>query len=62
MSRFYKIVRIVWPLAGLTFMVWLWWSFQAHNLPEGVMDSDTAVTITETRQTITFQPIGGSRY
>ena len=56
MSRFYKIVRIVWPLAGLTFMVWLWWSFQAHNLPEGVMDSDTAVTITQTRQSITFQP------
>ena len=60
MSRFHKVVRIVWPLAGLTFMVWLWWSFQAHNLPDGVMVSDTAVTITETRQTITFQPTNPS--
>ena len=56
MSRFHKVVRIVWPLAGLTFMVWLWLSFQARNLPEGVMDSDTAVTITETNTHITFQP------
>lgn len=56
MSRFRKIIRIIWPLAGLAFMIWLWLSFQAWNLPEGVMDSDTAVTITETRQTITFQP------
>lgn len=60
MNRFRKIVRIVWPLAGLTFMAWLWWSFRAHNLPEGVMASDTAVTITETRQTITFQPTNPS--
>lgn len=60
MNRFRKIVRIVWPLAGLTFMAWLWWSFRAHNLPEGVMDSDTAVTVTETRQTITFQPTNPS--
>ena len=56
MSRFRKIVRIVWPLAGLTFMGWLWLSFQAQNLPEGVMDSDTAVTVTETDTAITFQP------
>ena len=56
MSRFHKVVRIVWPLAGLTFMVWLWLSFQAQDLPEGVMDSDTAVTINETSQSITFQP------
>ncbi len=56
MSRFHKVVRIVWPLAGLTMMGWLWLSFQARNLPEGVMDSDTAVTVTETSQTITFQP------
>lgn len=60
MSRFRKIVRIVWPLAGLTFMVWLWLSFRAQNLPEGMMASDTAVTVTETRQTITFQPTNPS--
>lgn len=56
MSRFRKVVRIVWPLVGLTFMVWLWLSFQARNLPEGVMVSDTAVTVTETDTHITFQP------
>jgi hypothetical protein len=60
MNRFRKIVRIVWPLAGLTFMAWLWLSFRAQNLPEGVMDSDTAVTVTETSQTITFQPTNPS--
>lgn len=58
MSRFRKIVRIVWPLAGLTFMVWLWLSFQTQNLPEGVMLSDTAVTITETDRQIIFRPTG----
>lgn len=56
MSRFRKIVRIVWPTAGLLFMLWLWLSFQARNLPEGVMDSDTAVTVTETDTQIRFQP------
>lgn len=56
MSRFHKVVRIVWPLAGLTFMGWLWLSFQARNLPEGVMRSDTAVTITGTQTQIRFQP------
>ena len=29
---------------------------RVRNLPEGVMDSDTAVTVTEPSQTITFQP------
>jgi surfactin synthase thioesterase subunit len=61
MSRFRKVVRIVWPLAGLTFMAWLWLSFQARNLPEGVMDSDTAVTVTETNTQITFQPTGSQQ-
>lgn len=58
MSRFRKIIRIVWPTAGLLFTVWLWLSFQAQNLPEGVMVSDTAVTVTEANTHIMFQPIG----
>lgn len=45
MSHLHKIIRIVWPLAGLTFMAWLWLSFQARNLPEGLMVSDTAVAM-----------------
>lgn len=56
MSRLHKIVRIVWPLAGLLFTGWLWLSFQTRNLPAGVMASDTAVTVTETNSAITFQP------
>jgi hypothetical protein len=56
MSRFRKVIRIVWPTAGLLFTVWLWLSFQARNLPEGVMLTDTAVTITETKTYIRFQP------
>ncbi len=40
MSRFHKGVRIVWPTVGLLFMLWLWLSFQARDLPEGVMDSE----------------------
>jgi len=59
MSRFHKFIRIVWPTAGILFTVWLWLSFQAQNLPEGVMVSDTAVTITETDTQISFQPTGG---
>ena len=56
MSRFRKIIRIVWPTAGLLFMLWLWLSFQAQNLPEGVMASDTAVTVIESPTHLTFQP------
>ena len=56
MSRFRKIIRIVWPTFGLLFMGWMWLSFQARNLPEGMMVSDTAVTVTESDETISFQP------
>ncbi len=56
MSRFRKVIRVVWPLAGLSFTAWLWLSFQAQNLPDGVMDSDTAVAIIEVNTHIIFQP------
>jgi hypothetical protein len=56
MSRFRKVIRIVWPTAGLLFLVWLWLSFQAQNLPAEVMVSDTAVTVIEADTHITFQP------
>ncbi|MGB3590885.1 MAG: alpha/beta hydrolase [Nonlabens sp.] len=47
----------VWIAGGLFFMVWQWSAFEARGLPEGVLESDDEVTVTETDDYILFESL-----
>jgi pimeloyl-ACP methyl ester carboxylesterase len=40
-------IRRIWIAGGLAFMVFLWWSVEAHGVPDGAARSDARVRITE---------------
>jgi pimeloyl-ACP methyl ester carboxylesterase len=56
--KFRKLLRTVWILAGLGFFAWIAYSFQSRGLPVGVLESDSAVTVTNEGGEIRFQPAG----
>lgn len=54
--RFIKTLRRIWVVAGSTFMIWLGLSFQARDLPPGVLSNGPAATVDETGEAIRFTP------
>ncbi|HEY0610265.1 MAG TPA: alpha/beta hydrolase [Chitinophaga sp.] len=51
-----KIIRIAWILAGLLFMVWLIYSYQAHGVREIFLRSDKSVEVKENSDFYLFTP------
>lgn len=56
--RIWRIVRLTWISAGLTFTAWMIWSFQAHGVPTGTFESDAAVSVEQVGETWRFIPAG----
>lgn len=56
MKRLRKVIRIVWPIGGILFILWLVYSFQARGVDPAVLQSDDQVTVLETADTIRFTP------
>lgn len=54
-------IRILWPLAGIAFTVWIAWGYQSAGLPATALESNAHVRIAETDSGWLFQPRGGAR-
>jgi len=55
-SKIIKIVRIIWVLAGITFTVWAYFSFEAKNIDDTVLQSNTLIKVEETDTYFSFSP------
>jgi predicted esterase len=56
MAKFRKIIRIIWIIFGILFLLWMANSFRAQGFDKTVLESDQTVTVEATNQFIHFQP------
>jgi len=56
-SRKRKIIRLALGSFWLVVVAWLFFSMQARGVGEAVLQSNAAVTVSETAETLTFSPI-----
>lgn len=54
--RIWKIVRIVWILAGVTFVAAMWWGMGTSGVPGDTLTSDARVEIVRASDAISFRP------
>lgn len=50
------MIRTIWVIAGLSFLLWLIFSYQSRDLPAAVLQSDATLTVTQSRDYISFWP------
>lgn len=55
-KRIHKIIRTVWLTGGALFMLWMFYSVQAHGVDTAVWQSDAQMTVTERAESIHFMP------
>lgn len=53
--RLRKILRLIWISAGVLFLLWNWWTFQARGLPKNTFESDSNVSVITSDDMITFK-------
>jgi predicted esterase len=58
MTRFRKLIRILWVTFGILFFVWMANSFRAQGFDRSILESDAKITVGETSRFISFQPKG----
>lgn len=51
----WKIFKTVWAGLAVVFLVWMWTTFQSRNLPEGTFENSDLVSVTKSRDFITFR-------
>jgi predicted esterase len=56
MTKFLKIIRILWISFGVLFLLWMAISFRAQGFDRSILESDQFVTVEKTGQFIHFQP------
>ncbi|MCB8942178.1 MAG: alpha/beta hydrolase [Ardenticatenaceae bacterium] len=56
MKRIHKVIRTIWLIGGILFLLWMVYSFQAHGVDTAVLQSTDQITVVETADTITFTP------
>jgi len=56
-----RIVRTVWIIAGLSFFLWMLYSYQSRGFPDSVLQSDELITVTQNSENISFLPTGNKR-
>lgn len=56
-----KLIRIIWVVAGLSFMLWMLYSYQSRGFPASVLQSDELITVTQNREIISFIPVESQR-
>ncbi len=56
-----RIVHSVWILAGLSFLLWMLYSYQSRGFPASVLESDELITVTQNSENINFIPAGNKR-
>ena len=61
MTKFWKIIRILWVTFGILFTLWMANSFRARGFDKLILESDTKVTVAETSRFISFRPNASSQ-
>jgi predicted esterase len=56
-----RMVRTVWIIAGLSFLLWMLYSYQSRGFPAFVLQSDELITVTQNNEHISFIPAGNKR-
>lgn len=51
-----RVIRIIWVIAGLSFLTWLVYSYQSRGFPASVLQSDERITVIQDSKTISFIP------
>ena len=51
-----KVIRLLFPLFGLSFTAWMILSLQARELPNGTFDSDSSILVQNGKNFISFVP------
>lgn len=54
--RLWPVIRVVWIVAGLVFLIWLYDSFSAKGVDESILQSDGQIRVVDTDGAITFTP------
>ena len=57
--RIRRILRRTWVGAGVVFMGWMFWSFQAHGVDPATRESDADVSVTHAGDSWRFVPVSG---
>ena len=55
-----KKIRLVLLCFAVVFNAWLWYSFQSANLPDDTFTSTKELTVTETKEFISYRPVNAS--
>jgi pimeloyl-ACP methyl ester carboxylesterase len=55
-KRVHRVVRLIWVTAGLSFVGWMLWSVQAHQVDAAAMRSTADVTVVEGDDAMAFLP------
>lgn len=61
MTKFWKIIRILWVTFGILFTLWMANSFRARGFDKSILESDSRVTVAETSRFISFRPNASSQ-
>ncbi len=61
MTKFWKIIRILWVTFGILFILWMANSFRARGFDKSILESDSKVTVAETSRFISFRPNASSQ-
>lgn len=59
--RIRRVIRIIWIIAGLSFLTWLVYSYQSRGFPASVLQSDELITVTQNSKFISFIPQANRR-
>ena len=57
----WKVIRVIWIAAGLSFLLWMAYSYQSRGFPKSVLQSDRLITVSESSENISFIPIENKR-
>jgi len=55
--RLRKYVRVLFPLFGVSFTIWMIWGYQTQGVPEDTLLTNAAVKVTDDETAIHFQPL-----
>ena len=51
-----RLLRTLFPLFGVTFLLWMFWGYQSVDVPDAAMHSDSSVRVFDNGTAVFFQP------
>lgn len=57
----WKAIRVIWIATGLSFLLWMTYSYQSRGFPKSVLQSNSLITVSENGENISFIPIENKR-